>query len=95
MKHNQQNNYRETLISQPVNHSRREFLKKMGILGGGIIVYYTLGDTLASAAQMPFGNTPVDFNAFVRIGVCRKGRYGPGHYYIIPADSGGGARRSL
>ncbi len=68
MKHNQQNNYMESVISSSANYSRREFLKKMGILGGGIIVYYSLGDTLASAAQMPFGNTPVDFNSFIRIG---------------------------
>jgi nicotinate dehydrogenase subunit B len=68
MKHDKQSNYRESVISSSAGYNRREFLKKMGILGGGIIVYYTLGDTLASAAQMPFGNTPVDFNAFVRIG---------------------------
>jgi nicotinate dehydrogenase subunit B len=50
---------------------RREFLKRMGILGGGIIVYYNLGDRISSAAQMPQmpgGNTPVDYNAFIRVG---------------------------
>jgi nicotinate dehydrogenase subunit B len=51
---------------------RREFLKRMGILGGGIIVYCGIGENLTSAAQMPqmpgFGNTPVDYNAFIRIG---------------------------
>jgi len=51
---------------------RREFLKRMGILGGGIIIYCGIGEKITSAAQMPqmpgFGNTPVDYNAFVRIG---------------------------
>lgn len=68
MKHDQQGNYKESVISSSVNYDRREFLKKMGILGGGIIVYCTLGDTLKSAAQMGFGNAPIDFNSFIRIG---------------------------
>ncbi len=68
MKHDQQGKYKEYVVPSSVNYDRREFLKKMGILGGGIIVYCTLGDTLASAAQMGFGNAPVDFNTFIRIG---------------------------
>jgi nicotinate dehydrogenase subunit B len=50
---------------------RREFLKRMGILGGGIIVYFASSETphLAAQMQMPRSNTPTDFNAFLRIGV--------------------------
>lgn len=52
---------------------RREFIKRMGILGGGIIVYCGIGYKTLSAAQMPqmpgFGNAPVDYNAFLRIGI--------------------------
>jgi isoquinoline 1-oxidoreductase len=58
---------KESVISSSLYLDRRDFLKTMGILGGGIIVYYTMGDTLLSAAQMP-GGPPTDFNAFVRIG---------------------------
>ena len=51
---------------------RREFLKKMGMLGGGIIIYCGMGENIAPAAQMPqmpgFGSASVDFNAFLRIG---------------------------
>lgn len=56
--------------SLPVN--RRQFLKRMGVLGGGIIVYFTVGDSLAWAQRRREGflgaNIPVDFNAFLRIG---------------------------
>jgi isoquinoline 1-oxidoreductase len=50
---------------------RREFLKRMGLLGGGIIVYCSVGDSLSFAAEgpMPRSNTPTDFNAFLRIGI--------------------------
>lgn len=48
---------------------RREFFKRIGILGGGIIVYCHLGENISPAAQMPgFGNASVDYNAFLRIG---------------------------
>ena len=49
---------------------RREFFKRLGILGGGIIVYFTVGDSAAWSAPppMPPDNTPRDFNAFLRIG---------------------------
>jgi isoquinoline 1-oxidoreductase len=48
--------------------TRREFLKRMGILSGGIVVYISVGDPLALA--QPLRNTvPTDFNAFLRIGV--------------------------
>jgi len=53
--------------------TRREFLKRMGILGGGIVVYISVGDPSA-LAQPPrsgalFAGVPHDFNAFLRIGV--------------------------
>jgi nicotinate dehydrogenase subunit B len=51
---------------------RREFLKKMGILGGGIIIYCSVGDPFTWSAQMHqiFGsNTPTNYNAFLRIGI--------------------------
>ena len=53
--------------------TRREFLKSMGFLGGGLVIYATIGDTLAlaRAAREGYAGThvPVDFNAFLRIGV--------------------------
>jgi nicotinate dehydrogenase subunit B len=42
--------------------TRRQFLKRMGLLGGGIVVYVSFGDPLSWAQQ------PTDFNAFLRIG---------------------------
>ncbi|MFC1841101.1 hypothetical protein ACFL1N_16150, partial [Thermodesulfobacteriota bacterium] len=66
MKDNKGNNYEVTVISGQVNHERRNFLKKIGILGGGLVVYCTIGDPLKSSAQ--FGGPPPDFNAFIRIG---------------------------
>ena len=36
------------LSTLPVN--RREFLKRLGVLGGGIIVYFTVGDSTVQAA---------------------------------------------
>ena len=42
--------------------TRRQFLKRMGLLGGGIVVYVSIGDP-SSLAQ-----PPADFNAFLRIG---------------------------
>jgi len=48
--------------------TRREFLKRMGILSGGIVVYISVGDP--SALAQPLQSTvPTDFNAFLRIGV--------------------------
>ncbi len=52
--------------------SRRQFLKDMGILGGGLIVYFAVGD-MALSAKMPrkgflAAKIPTDFNAFLRIG---------------------------
>ena len=53
--------------------NRREFLKRIGILGGGIIVYFNGFDRLAWARMQRAGflgaGIPADFNAFLRIGV--------------------------
>lgn len=53
--------------------SRREFLKRMGLMGGGLIVYCTMGNVTAQARAPREGylgsNVPTDFNAFLRIGV--------------------------
>jgi len=46
--------------------NRREFLKRIGVLGGGVIVYFTYGIPLAKA-QTARGDLPA-FNAFLRIG---------------------------
>jgi nicotinate dehydrogenase subunit B len=67
MKYNQKSDCRESIVSDSIDHDRRDFLKKMGILGGGIVVYCTIGNPLKSAAQPGFGPPP-DFNAFLRIG---------------------------
>ena len=52
--------------------TRRAFLKRMGQLGGGLVVYCTVGDVAAwaRAPRTGFlgGNVPADFNAFLRIG---------------------------
>jgi isoquinoline 1-oxidoreductase len=63
--------------------SRRDFLKRMGLLGGGVVVYFTIGDpaALARARREGFqtGKVPADFNAFLVIGAdgrisCRVGK---------------------
>ena len=64
MKNNRHNILRKSVTPQEIDSDRRDFLKKMGLLGGGIIVYCTIGNPLKSAAQ--FGPPP-DFNAFLRI----------------------------
>jgi isoquinoline 1-oxidoreductase len=71
------------LLNSGFSVSRREFLKKLGLLGGGIIVYFTFGDSdaLARARREGFqtGKVPADFNAFLSIGAdgkvsCRVGK---------------------
>ena len=51
---------------------RRQFLKRMGVLGGGLVVYFTVGDIPASARTPRSGflgsGIPTDYNAFLRIG---------------------------
>jgi len=53
--------------------NRRQFLKRLGILGGGVIVYFNSFDRLAWARMQRAGflgaRIPTDFNAFLRIGV--------------------------
>jgi nicotinate dehydrogenase subunit B len=51
--------------------SRREFLKRMGLAGGGLIIYCQVGD-LSAAARAPregflASQVPTDFNAFLQI----------------------------
>ena len=46
--------------SSPI--TRREFFKRMGMLGGGIMVYVSFGDPSSWAKSQ------ADFNAFFRIG---------------------------
>jgi len=61
------------LIAPFASLSRREFLKRMGLLGGGLIVYCSIGDMAAQARAPREGylgsNVPADFNAFLRIGI--------------------------
>ena len=69
----------KTYADQRDNHSteslpltRRQFLKRLGVLSGGIVVYFTVGDAFSSARTRREGflgaNIPTDFNAFLRIG---------------------------
>ena len=63
----------ESILTAPfVPIGRRAFLKRMGLLSGGLIVYCTIGDipAQARAPREGFigGNVPTDFNAFLRIG---------------------------
>ena len=59
-------------FAEPSPLSRRQFLKRMGLLGGGLIVYCTIGDPAADARAPREGyagsQVPTDFNAFLRIG---------------------------
>jgi isoquinoline 1-oxidoreductase len=52
--------------------NRREFLKRMGVLGGGIIIGFNTLDRQAWARRPRTGflggGIPTDFNAFLRIG---------------------------
>ncbi|MEW6490756.1 MAG: molybdopterin cofactor-binding domain-containing protein, partial [Thermodesulfobacteriota bacterium] len=51
---------------------RREFLQRVGVLGGGLLVYVSLGAPPAPAQfrerRRQTGTAPGDFNAFLRIG---------------------------
>lgn len=53
--------------------TRRDFLKRMGLLGGGLVVYAAVGDlpAFARAAREGYAGAkvPVDFNAFLKIGI--------------------------
>ena len=63
-------------VSSSLSLNRRDFLKRMGVLGGGIIVYFQVGTATAWAQRRGGGffgaNVPEDFNAFLRIGVDGK-----------------------
>jgi len=56
----------------PAFISRREFLRRMGILGGGIVVYFATGDAGLWARTRRNPNIPTDYNAFLRIGADEK-----------------------
>jgi len=65
---------KESSVTAPfASLSRREFLKRMGLLGGGLIVYCTIGGLTAQARAPRDGylgsNVPTNFNAFLRIGI--------------------------
>jgi nicotinate dehydrogenase subunit B len=72
------NDHEERILDQPgfsYPLNRREFLKRIGVLGGGIVVYFSYGGALAMAqpsrGEGSRGATkegPTDFNAFLRIG---------------------------
>jgi len=49
--------------------SRRQFLKRMGVLGGGIIVCFNIGVPDLWARLKRGANVPTNFNAFLRVGV--------------------------
>ena len=53
----------ETTADFPMN--RREFIT---LAGGGILLFFTIGDLSLLAQQRPGGNLPADFNAFLKIG---------------------------
>jgi isoquinoline 1-oxidoreductase len=59
--------------AQPASVTRRDFFKRMGLVGGGVIVYGFVGEmpAFARAAREGFmgAKVPVDFNAFLKIGV--------------------------
>jgi nicotinate dehydrogenase subunit B len=68
--------YDKGIIASPIPVNRREFLKRLGVLGGGIVIYFTLGDSLTWAQRRREGflgsRVPTDFNAFLRIGADNK-----------------------
>ena len=66
------NDTKTSAFSLPVD--RREFLKTMGILGGGILICCTVGDSLAQEAERPRPRSlyPADWNVYLRIGTDGK-----------------------
>ncbi|MDB9823185.1 molybdopterin-dependent oxidoreductase [Deltaproteobacteria bacterium] len=74
MKQKRHSDHNRSAILSYHNVDRREFLKRMGIISGGIIVYCTMGNSLSFAAEAPGGRsqTPTDLNAFLRIGTDEK-----------------------
>ena len=61
-----------SVFSLPLD--RREFLKAMGVLGGGILVYCTVGDSFAQEGGRPGPRSlyPADWNAYLKIGTDGK-----------------------
>ncbi len=51
-----------THMASSLEINRREFFKRIGLLGSGIVIYISLGDPTSWAEQ------PTDFNAFLGIG---------------------------
>ncbi|MGD9062471.1 MAG: molybdopterin-dependent oxidoreductase, partial [Desulfobacterales bacterium] len=55
------------------NMNRRQFLKRLGVLGGGVIIGFNTFDSRLWARKPRAGflgaGIPTDFNAFLRIGV--------------------------
>ena len=50
--------------------NRRQFLKRLGLVGGGIIIYFNIGDVIARERAKREGfaaRIPSDFNAFIKI----------------------------
>lgn len=72
MKRRQKNDGVPTALLPSMDVNRREFLRTMGLLGGGVVIYFTLGDAIPSTAQAQGHGggegTPTDFNAFFRFG---------------------------
>ncbi|MEE9369935.1 MAG: molybdopterin cofactor-binding domain-containing protein [Sedimentisphaerales bacterium] len=66
MKEDEYTNLDFTDITTGAHLSRREFLKR---LGGGIIIFFCIGDSSLLEAQRRRGEYPEDFNAYLRIGV--------------------------
>ncbi len=68
--------YDENTIASSLPLDRRKFLKRLGALGGGIIIYFTVGDSPTWAQRRRTGflgaRIPTDFNAFLRIGADNK-----------------------
>ncbi|MDJ0780730.1 MAG: molybdopterin-dependent oxidoreductase [Desulfosarcinaceae bacterium] len=65
---------RDPMADTAAGLTRRSFLKRMGLMGGGLVVYLTIGDgagtAMARAPRQGFlgAKVPSDFNAFLRIG---------------------------
>ena len=76
MKKDEYRDYDESIITSSFRVNRREFLKRFGVLSGGIIIYFTAGDSLTWAQRRRAGflgaRVPADFNAFLRIGADNK-----------------------
>ncbi len=64
-------------MPKPIELTRRTFLKHLGVVGGGIIVSFSIGTDVLSAIRQPLTGAaprglPTDFNAFLEIGANNK-----------------------